>query len=155
MPERASVCVYAHASVSAVRVCFVCMLRMFACVCAGAHVHTRGVRVRANTCAFWTICLIFPTSNSSRSSSAVVDKTLTLSDHELNAYESWLFQALHLGKSTERRGAERFRAFCQLAPLHGPNISLPLYTHCRVHRGHLSAFPLLLTELHERPFLKC
>ena len=139
--------------------CGACVLCVHAacvciCVCARARVYTRGVRVWANTCAFWTICLIFPTSNSSRSSSAVVDKTLTLSGHELNAYESWLFQALHLGKSTERRGAERFRACCQLVLLHGQNITLPLYTHS-LHRGHLSAFPLLLTELHERPFLKC
>ena len=62
--------------------CVLCVHAAYVCVCmcvrARAHVHTRGVRVRANTCVFWTICLIFPTSNSSRSSSAVVDKTLTL-----------------------------------------------------------------------------
>ena len=32
--------VYAHASVSALRVCFVCMLRMFVCVCVCARART-------------------------------------------------------------------------------------------------------------------
>ena len=37
--------VYAHASVSAVRVCFVCMLRVFVYVCARARVCIRAVYV--------------------------------------------------------------------------------------------------------------